>query len=286
MRIYATCFLIGLSLSLGCFAQPYVVTHVEGQTKVNGEPSALFNKLTEPVSMDLGVHAKTTLTSLKDGSRISLSGPLQGTLVGSQFKTRTGKASQVVRQSGRNLSLSKPKDISASMGAHYHREPPRGIRLFTAGNLLEPTVAWSRSRDAVSYRVELFRFGTIVHSQVTSATKADLPLLEGQDYRVSVVALKEDLFDHEPVDSERVGAPLRLLEKERHDDYQRQEASAEKFYEDNPADLTPLTLYLGELIDAKLFVEALSFLSKDPWTQHDRVRASVQERLLELQTKT
>ena len=285
MRIIVHCFLMSLSLSLGCFAQPFMVTHLEGQSKVNGKPSALFDKLPDRSSVDLDVNAKTTLTSLKDGSRLSLSGPLKGTLQGAKFQIVTGRPDQLVRRAGRNLSLSKPKDISSSMGAQFHREPPLGLRLLRAGSLLNSTVKWHSARDAVSYRVELSRFGTLVHSQVVSQTEVNLPLLEGQDYRVSVVALKEDLFDHEPVDSERVSAPIRLLEVERRDDFQEKKTEALRSYGEDPADMTPLTLYLGELIDAELYVEALDFLSGDPWEQRVEVRKSVEERLFELQVK-
>lgn len=248
---------LAIALCGAVAAEPMMVTDTVGNAPVH-----LLQKLADKSELDLNKTARVTLTSLKDGSRVTLRGPVKVRL-DTPLKILAGKPAQVVRQAGRGVGSGPVRAVSLTMGGEFTRDAPP-FHIQSAGQLLRPHVQWVSHPEATEYRVELLRNGTVVQTSQVAAAEADMPLQAGTAYQLRVTAQRPDSASDALKDLQTRKVAVRLLPAAEASLVRQRADRLWAQYRKDKSDLSPLMVLMSEYLHKQLYAEALALLPQLP----------------------
>jgi hypothetical protein len=292
-RLIWSFLLVNLLWVVGLAESDYIVTDMKGLPEVKGPSDShsrnlrLLGKLNN-VTVMVDADEKVTLTSLADGSRITLIGPLTGQLSSSGF-TKLAGAGTVKRKAGREDTTSQLRAVSSTMGAVAHRDAKPF--LVSRGRLLRRELVWLPTSDFPDCQVILSSGGEVVKEwpRVVATSNSlgpqsvdlsDLDLVAEEPYFLTFVPLKRDGMTN-PDWIVRTDVTFVT------DDFAKkaleEEAGARGLYQDDPTDLTPLTVYLAYLVNHKLLSDAYLLVLEDSFKEQGANRNILRTELNEKQ---
>lgn len=292
-RLIWSLLLVTLLSAVGLAENDYIVTDMKGQPKVKGpsDPNSrdlrLLGKFNN-VKIMVDTDEKVTLTSLADGSRITLIGPLTGQIDSTGF-TKSAGAGSVKKKAGREDSTSQLRTVSSTMGAVAHRDAKPF--LVSRGRLLHRELVWLPTSDfpdcqiVLSYDGEVVREWPRVQSEgpildnAPAPQRLNLDALEietEEPYFLTFVPLKKDGMTNADwivrTDVTFVGSTLA-------DKALEEESQARDLYDQEPTDLTPLSVYLAYLLNHQLFSDAYLLVLEDSFKEQGANRSILRTKL-------
>jgi hypothetical protein len=246
-----------LAITAAVSAEPMMVTDCKGAAGVR-----LLDKLADQSELAVPPKASVTLTSLRDGSRVTLQGPLKVRL-DSKLTLIQGKPAQVSRQAGRGASSAPPRTVSLTMGGQLTRSKPP-FYVETPGAVLRPSVRWSAHASATEYLVEVLQGGQVVHRAQVDGLETSLPLSPGVEYVVKVTAQQPSPASDalQGIGTQQV--KVRLLPAEEVSAVEALSRRLRAEYRKTPRQLSPLTVLLTEYLARGLYGEAQRLLAEMP----------------------
>lgn len=289
-------FLVNLLWTVGLAeGEGFIVTDMKGIPTVKNSPkesSANLKLLAKLKSGFIKVKADDTLTltSLADGSRIVLVGPLEGQLTQVGFKKSSGSGS-AVRKEGRVGSTSQLRNVSSTMGAIAVRDA--SPFLVSRGRLLRRELVWLPTTDFPDCQMVLSHEGNVVKEWPRvearsdsegpqSLDVSDLAINAEEPYFLTFVPLKEDGMTNPDW---IVRTDVTFVADDFAEKTFEEEAGARNLYSEDPTDLTPLTVYLAYLVNHHLFSDAYLLVLEDSFKEQGANRNILRTKLNEDQYK-
>lgn len=273
----------------------FIVTDMKGIPTVKGSPDANPDNLKLLAKLKSGIikvktDDKLTFTSLSDGSRIVLVGPLEGQLTKDGFK-KTGGSGSVALKEGRADSTSQLRQVSSTMGAIAVRDA--SPFLVSRGRLLRRELVWLPTTDFPDCQIVLSYEGNVVKEWPRveaqgdsrgpqSLDVSDLDIEAEEPYFLTFVPLKEDGITNPDW---IVRTDVTFVTNEFAEKTFLEEAGARALYKQDPTDLTPLTVYLAYLVNHQLLSDAYLLVLEDSFKEQGANRSILRTKLNEEQYK-
>lgn len=287
--------LLGLLFVGAAWAQSevFIVTDFKGVPTIQepGQSSRsvrLLGKLSEgEIKVKNG--DSLTLTTLSNGQRTVLIGPVSGRLSKNGFRRIAGASSSVKILPGRIATTDELKRVSSTMGAVSVRVGES--LLLTTGAILEPQIAWLPISNYPACKITIEQDGEVIKHwpwvdgvlstngelrQPSLISLEGLNLQEETPYFISFTPVRKEEDGRITEDVHHsVVTDFKLVNREVAKEAFEKKDKAWELYRKDPSDLTPLTSYLAFLWNNNFLSDAIRLVHEPAFQSQGGTRTDL-----------